>query len=612
MKALAVKIATSLKWKLIVMFFSIILFIVVTIAVFSYVESSRSMKSDIERFSTQILKEANLNLERYFKEYEQFFANIAASSSYRQWLKAGEVSEQINAFVSLKDNYVHSFATLHPEILSVTVLNKNGNENSYTRESGPALRYDYSMKSEAWMPQIAISKEMNMLLSSNVNYMEFGSKGMDSTILTIVKKYEFTPELQGYIKMDITLEPIQAILSETKIDENGIGMIVNGQGNPIASTDSGRAAALSPALLESGLLASPEGSLYLEDSNQMVTYRSIAKTDWKIVAVVPYREVARSIYRVKNVTILITLIGLAVSMLLVVLVSESSTRRLKQLRIVMSKTGLNNLGVRVDIRGRDEVADVGRVYNKMLSNLEHSLKELSQSRTSQQEAVLSALQSQINSHFLYNALESIKFMAYIANQEDIVRTTLALSDMLRYVSNYRDTAVPLDQEIQYVINYMHIMQTQYGEDLTYEMIREDGTDQALCLKAVIQPIVENSIRYGLEQTGQPLFIRIETIRLSEEYLSIWITDTGPGFDQETLERINSKLEQSNVGAQYRQLSSIGLLNVHYRLRVYYDDGQAGIRIRNREDGSGAQVVITLPDGWMKKGAVQDESHPDCG
>ncbi len=583
-----------------VMFFFIILLIVVTIATFSYVESSRSIKSDIERFSTQILKESNLNLERYFKEYEQFLANIAASRNYRQWLKAGEVTERINAFSSLKENYIHSFAAMHPEILSVTMLNINGNENSYTRDRGPALRYDYSMKSEEWMPWITISMEMNMLVSPSVNYVKFDDGSIGDTILTIVKKYEFTSELQGYIKMDMTIQPIQAILSETKIDADGIGMIVDQEGKIVASTDSEHAAWLLPSLRESGLFAFAEGSFFLKDSNQMVTYRSIAKTNWKIVSVVPWHTVARSIYRVKDATILIALIGLAVGLGLVVLVAESSTRRLKKLRGVMSRTDLDNLGVRVDIEGRDEIAEVSRVYNKLLSNLEHSLKELNRSRASQQEAVLSALQSQINSHFLYNALESIKSMAYLADQQNIVKTTLALSDMLRYVSNYQNTSVPVQQEIQYVANYMHIMQTQFGEDLTFEMIEGAGLGEVLCLKAVIQPIVENSIRYGLEQTGQPLFVKIETFRLSEGYVAIRICDTGPGFDQATLARINDKLQQSNVDAHFRHLSNIGLLNVHYRLRVYYEDEAAGIAIRNRADG--AEVTIVLPDRPVRKGA----------
>jgi len=583
-----------------VMFFFIILLIVVTIAAFSYVESSRSIKSDIERFSTQILKESNLNLERYFKEYEQFLANIAASRNYRQWLKAGEVTERINAFSSLKENYIHSFAAMHPEILSVTMLNINGNENSYTGDRGPALRYDYSMKSEEWMPWITISMEMNMFVSPSTNYVKFGDESISDTVLTIVKKYEFTSELQGYIKMDMTIQPIQAILSETKIDADGIGMIVDQEGKIVASTASEHANGLLPSLRERGLFAFAEGAFFLKDSNQMVNYRSIAQTNWKIVSVIPWHTVARSIYRVKDATILIALIGLVVGMGLVVLVAESSTRRLKKLRGVMSRTDLDNLGVRVDIEGRDEVAEVSRIYNKLLSNLEYSLKELNRSRASRQEAVLSALQSQINSHFLYNALESIKSMAYLVDQQNIVKTTLALSDMLRYVSNYENTSVPLRQEIQYVANYMHIMQTQFGEDLTYHIIEGAGTDEVLCLKAVIQPIVENSIRYGLEQTGQPLFVKIETVRLSEGYVMIRICDTGPGFDQETLARINGKLQQSNADAHFRHLSNIGLLNVHYRLRVYYEDEAAGIAIGNRADG--AEVTIVLPDRPVRKGA----------
>ncbi|MDF2923481.1 MAG: hypothetical protein K0R57_2395 [Paenibacillaceae bacterium] len=594
------------------MFFSIILFIVASVAVFSYLESSRSIKGDVERSSMQILKEANLNLERYFREYEQFFVQVASSGDFTQWFQGEQRSDPVLSFNRLKDNYFHPFATLHPEVLSITLLNGNGLENHYTTGSGPALRYDYSMKNEAWITEEQSSPGLNMLMTRSGHYVELNNERREVSVLTLFKPYSFSFQKKGWIKMDIALEPIQSILSELKTEDRGSGMIVDKAGMIIAHSNPAQFLTPVPALIESGIRSNPDGFFYSSESEQMITYRNIDKTEWKIISTVPYRDAARSVFRVKNVTIGISLAGLFLALLLVILVSSSSTRKLRQLRRVMLETSLSNMGVRADVDGRDEVADLGRVYNKMLANLEDSLEELGKTRYAQQQAVLSALQSQINSHFLYNALESIKSMAYVANQEEIVRMTLALSELLRYVSNYQNTSVPVQQEIQYVANYMHIMQTQYGEDLTYEIIQEAGTNETLCLKAVIQPIVENSIRYGLEQTGQPLFVRIETVRLSEGCLSIRISDTGPGFDQETLTRMNSKLQDSNVDAHYRQLSNIGLLNVHYRLRVYYKDEQAGITICNRADGNGAEVTVTLPDRPARKGEAANEPNLDCG
>lgn len=586
-------ISSSLKWKLIVMFFTIFLFIVFSIAIFSYMESSRNIKADAERFSTQILKEANLNLERYLREYEQFFVNVATSGGFRQWLQGESASGTILSFNQLKDHYFQPFETMHPELLSVSLLNRNGVENHYTRERGPVLQYDYSMKQESWMEEVRNSRSLSMSMVRSSSYLESNKAIPDLPVLTIVKRYEFTPSVQGYIKMDIGLEPIQAILSEVKIDDKGFGMITDGMGNVLAHTDLSRILKPLSPMMEDRIKKEPDGSFHLGQTDQLITYRSINKTDWKIISVIPYRNVARSVYRVKNMTIAISLLGLTAATFLVVIVSSSSTRRLKHLRGVMLNTNLNNLAVRADIAGGDEVADLSRVYNKMLANLEQSLTELSRSQASRQEAVLTALQSQINSHFLYNALESIKYMAYIAHQEDIVKTTLALSDMLRYVSNYQSTLVPLGQELQYVNNYMHIMHLQYGDDLAYLIEADSGVEETICLKSIIQPLVENSIKYGLEATGQPVFIGIR-ITQSDKYITIRITDNGPGFSQEVLQRILFKLECGEAIEQYKHLSSVGLLNVHYRLRIYHGDGNAGLQVRNLEKSLGAEVTIIMP------------------
>ncbi|MBD2843960.1 histidine kinase [Paenibacillus sp. IB182496] len=606
MKNIVARMGSSMTWRLIILFSSIIVFIVVAVAAVSFFESSKSIKQDAERFSTQILKEANLNLGRYFRDYEQFFSIIAASETFRQWLQAERVSSQGLAFTNLKDNLLRPFAVMHPEFLSLTLLDEGGRETFYSAESGPALRYDYRLREEPWLPERGNASLLEMRVAKSRDYLGAKNRPLELTVLTIVKKYTFSASSQGYIKMDLALAPIEAILSELLIEASGHGMIVDREGRIMAHTQPEQATQFVPDEL-SGRLQDSHGSFYLPASDQLITYRSIDKTAWRIVSSLPYRELTRSVYKVKDMTVAITAIGLVVSAVLVIVVSASSTRRLKRLREAMIGTNLGNLEVRMPVEGRDEVADLGRVFNKMLDNLHLSLEELERTRSAEQTAVLRALQSQIHSHFLYNALESIKSMAYIADQGDIVRTTLALSDMLRYISSYRDAEVPLEREVQYIGDYLHIMQTQYGDELTYTAEIEPGLEQVGCLKAIIQPLVENSIRHGLEQTGEPLHIELRISRLSESCVQIRVADNGPGFATERLRELEERLRRSDSREQYRGLSSIGMLNVHYRLRIYYGDERAGMTLRNRA-GGGAQVELTLPLTRFAEGREQDVSH----
>src|SRR5690606_3102909 len=125
-----------------------------------------------------------------------------------------------------------------------------------------------------------------------------------------------------------------------------------------------------------------------------------------------------------------------------------------------------------------------------------------------QQAVLRSLQAQINSHFLYNALESINSMAYLARHHQIERTALALAEMLRYTSEYTQTVVGMMEEVHHAVHYVEIMQIRYPSEIDFEYEVDDESRQAVCPKAIIQPIIENSIKHGLEKTGKHLILRL--------------------------------------------------------------------------------------------------------
>ncbi len=129
-------IRSSLEWKLILIILAIIFCTVTGISTFTFFKSSEAINNDVVRFSDQILKQANLNLSRYFGDNEQFFHTISASREFQDWLKIGPDDKYglFESYKKIETTWIAPFSTYHPETLSIKLYNENGNESTYRNE----------------------------------------------------------------------------------------------------------------------------------------------------------------------------------------------------------------------------------------------------------------------------------------------------------------------------------------------------------------------------------------------------------------------------------------------------------------------------------------------
>lgn len=581
---------SSIRWKLILVITIIILCVVFSISFFTIQETSRTIKDDVQRYSTQILKQANLNLNRYFKEYEQGFLTMGVSEEFEAWLKVeeGNIADMIVNFNVLKSKYIHPLVTRHREILSVSILNSNGNEMYYVGSQG--LDMLYSMKNQLnELDQLPLNKTK---IDVEVTDYYRDSKGkVVQKVVSLTRAFRRN-SAKGYIKLDISLQPTDDILNDIYLGEEGYVMIANVDGSVITSTAKGRnIEKIDDQILKR--IHGTSGSFFVSGVDDLVMYAVIPYTQWLTIAVVPYSDVAGSINHLRKVTLVVTLTSLSVGIFLVVLVSSSITGRLVKLRNSIKEVMKGNLNDVVTVKGMDEVSELSSAYNRMLKNLNDTIHDLAETRMLEQQAVLSALQSQINSHFLYNTLETINSMANLANHKDIEDVTIALSNMLRYTSSYKDAIVRIEDEIRHTKNYMKIMKIRYGDALTFSLQVDEDCREADCLKAIIQPIIENCIKHGIELTGKPIHIHVH-VSTEGEYIRIRIEDNGNGFDSGKLAELQEKLSSETPDDSYSKLTHVGILNIQYRLRVFYKDRKAGIYINNGDGNIGAVVEMVFP------------------
>lgn len=245
--------------------------------------------------------------------------------------------------------------------------------------------------------------------------------------------------------------------------------------------------------------------------------------------------------------------------------------------------------------------------NEIVDLLEHivdqALKENSEEILDKQ-AKLIALQSQINPHFLYNTLESIRGQALVVGHDEIAMMTKALAAFFRYSISKSGNLVTLRDELNNTENYMMIQKYRFNNRFTMEVMIDDEDEAAfdsLVPRLIIQPVVENAIYHGLEECLEGGIIEIE-ILLSDENLIITVSDNGQGMELKDLNELNDRIRNSRKyireeDAKGQVHTGIALPNIHRRIQLMFGD-EYGVQVYSTK-GHGTDVEITIPNGYER-------------
>lgn len=221
--------------------------------------------------------------------------------------------------------------------------------------------------------------------------------------------------------------------------------------------------------------------------------------------------------------------------------------------------------------------------------------ENEESRIIWKQAKISELQSQINPHFLYNTLESLRGQALDEGHPKIAEMTEALAKYFRYSINKENDIVTLEEEIENIKNYIHIQKYRFEDRFEFKWFVENSEDLQYRLpKMTLQPIVENAIYHGMESrlSDGRILLRVQS---SPNKVFVFIQDNGQGMNEEELANMHKRL-RSNEGilesSELKKHMGIAMINVEQRLRLLFGEPY-GLQI-NSAVGVGTEVLVTLP------------------
>ena len=240
---------------------------------------------------------------------------------------------------------------------------------------------------------------------------------------------------------------------------------------------------------------------------------------------------------------------------------------------------------------KDEIGTMIDGYNNMSLSLNKLIDDNKEYAELQKKAQIKILQSQINPHFLANTLELINSLILNGRADEAMKVSGALGKMYRYNQNL-DSWSTLGEEIGYTVQYLTIMQYRV-HGLQYELEIPDRFMHLKFMRAILQPIVENSILHGFESQREDCVISITMIQENSRNV-LTIMDNGKGMTEETLDCLTERLDRIVSGASDHEQDkdSIGLANVMKRLRIEY--GLSFQYTMISADGKGTCISLSLP------------------
>lgn len=323
------------------------------------------------------------------------------------------------------------------------------------------------------------------------------------------------------------------------------------------------------------------------DGKSYIQYTSTCQqANWTVVNLIPLHYIVQLAKRgvLLNLPFFLAIIGLIFGA--AILSKKYVFAPLKRLTdyVTLRSYGDNKITLQYD--RADEIGDLTKSFNDAFQRLEEMTKREKEMLCKQNEQELKILQDQINPHFLYNTLESIRMLALANGDAEVADITYSLGAVTRYSTTRSNQLVTLGDDIEIIKQYMNIQRTCYGERFDVKFDIEPGMEHLQILKFLIQPIIENAVVHGMKNVSAGGQIQL-TAKLCGGMIHIAVSDNGDGIEQTRLARIREALNDENS-----QEDRIGLVNVNNRIKLFYGQ-EFGLGIASVK-GKWTSVTICVP------------------
>ncbi|WP_248923867.1 sensor histidine kinase [Paenibacillus hamazuiensis] len=480
-----------------------------------------------------------------------------------------------NQVKALNDTVNNNFQFLKHKL---TLFGFNGN---YYNDEGTDRREQDELRSQNWM--ITFEEDKNKMLWADTYLLD------GNYIFSAVSYMRdvYTGKGTGLLILDFS----ENILYDTykNLEDKHI-MIFNSQGVMISGQNKSQLGTSAAGADFFKKLSGNRSGYFLtryEGGETLVSFYKVEQLDWYIVDVTPLSALMEGMSSIKKYVVLIALAELVILFVLSYFIAFAISSPLKKLVKSIHLASSGNLNHMIDVNRKDEIGFLVAKYNTMLERIDSLMKEIVAQHEKKRKAEMQGLQAQMNPHFLYNTLNSIRWMVRTNQPEVTNNMIISLVRLLRQNFNAGHEWITFSEELKFLSDYILIQKIRYGDkfDVVYDFNEEILSFYTLRL--LFQPILENAIFHGIEPKDGQGTIRVGVYPEGDKVI-VEITDDGVGMD---LSEWNSPLSGGRLSGR-EESNGIGLENIQQRIKLHFGE-KYGIKLQSGKN-RGTKVTIHLP------------------
>jgi len=592
-------IQSHIKYKLFLILSAIVSIPVILLGYISYAMSSATVEKDYIKnklqTNNQIINNINQNINNLEKlsmstylilDDMNFILNSSIKNVDSEYF---DVSSRLNS-------YFLSLLQANDAVNGIALINIDGEvKTSVDRKFSPTI--SFTIQNTEWFRQVVALGGSPLLMEPHYN--EFYDKSairkwekVISVVRLVRLPYESVEEASGVLIVDEETDTFFNNVVNVGTDHGEI-IIVYGSSDNVLYTNSelpdSEYTRISTLIGKNGKKDSFQ--LKIRKTSMLVTCGEPTKYEWKVVSLLPLSELQEKSNFIKKINFTLLLL-LSLFMLIVSLAASSIlTKRLQILSTAFGCLQKGDFNTSVPVWGKDELSQISENFNYVVTDIKNLVKQRYESNILRKQAELESLQSQINPHFFFNTLSSIKASIEESDLKKSTQMIYNLSDIFRYSLNRGKYEVTLSEELEHVKKYLSIQSDRFPGRfiITYDV--DNKVLNFAILRLTLQPIVENAVYHGLESVRYNGKINI-TARQSHKKCCICISDNGIGITEDKLQEINRQLDMDPDSLDNSARDKIGIYNVNSRIKLQYGK-EYGLKLYSNY-GKGTTVKIVLP------------------
>ncbi|MFF2091545.1 sensor histidine kinase [Paenibacillus sp. NPDC058174] len=558
----------------------LILLTAVLLGVMSYQLSASSVRETAQDYTAELIRQVNANIQTYITSMENISQLALNNEDVRAFVAAD--SSAIEDDGRKVSDYFQSIIVSRKDIASINVFGYNGRFVSDRKDA--ELNPNISLKEQEWYVNAQKAAGRIVVSSSHVQPVFKDEYGWVVSLSRELWSQDQKKAL-GVLLVDLNFSVINDTLNNIDLSKRGYVFIVDSAGNIVYHPQQQLVYSNLKSERIDEVLKQGSGSFELDEGGQRRIY-TVQDTGfgWKIVGVSYTAELIANEREMQLSFVAAGIFCLLVGLLLAYFISRNLSKPIKQLQEHMKKVEKGTFDIRVPIENPKEIASLARSFNLMVVRIEELMNQVVQEQEFKRKSELSALQSQINPHFLYNTLDSIIWMAEGKKSEEVVLMTSALAKLFRASISRGQELVSIRTEIEHVANYLTIQKMRYTDKLDFRIDVEPGIMQYRTLKVLLQPLLENAIYHGIKNkvgTGEIIVSGFQ----SEGSIWFRVSDNGVGMSEDALRTVLEPRKSDH------ESKGVGVVNVHERIQLYF--GKEYGLFYDSTPGEGTTVLVRI-------------------